>query len=1087
MGTPLAATVESYTHGPFSLQTDGGRITLTRGGEVLVARDGTGKIPGPPADARWTVERGTGALTATLAYPRVIKRVILRERDAFIAFRLTTPPDQDIDKRSGVLYLLEVPKEAFAGGRLYAADVSNAKCGWRPGDAQLKIKDPKVIGVARDGERFEVQISTTMRRLWRAEARIPPEPTGTCQLRALFTIPRNQSAWMVFRFTTDPETPLPPDPDDPLHPETGNLFRDLASVADAGYAIALRRSLRAVFRGQTVRIDGLYVDRDAAERDVGYTWRVRDWRDRTVSEGRGRFASAGRGHLVQDIAEIACDRTGAFKLDLEATDGTTTLTRQTTFAVLPRPRWHGRRHDGFHGGHVGISTNDPWRLHLARMSGVTWTRLHDSSGIHEVYWRDLEPEEGRFVLEEPVILKAFKRANMNVDACLRNGCPAWVTERIMARLRSEHPDLSDEQLNKKLGSWYHHADAIALYKRFLRVMLEDRGHLIDALEPQNEIYYARNIQGQVNLTRATREVIDEVAPHIKLVGMNAPPASYGSDWAEWCRREGVGRVSDVIGAHFYVSRGIAALGSEKAMESWCLGLRRLFAAEDGGRPVWNTEWCTNFPTLFQDHPHHEANVYHPGDAALRLDSHMYAVVNVRQFIAMAVHGIKSFWHVYYTGSAMDRRLHEYDWTPNPAGVAFSAATAILDGAVFHDHWQACPDLRGYVVDTPRGAVAVTFGTRFLDEETASLVFPRTVAGASALDTMANAIGPLTAGTTLTIDNDPVYIVAPSMDAPALLAHLSEAVVTPPARGSIIAKFLFDGAEPGEADGIADEAGLYQLKRAGPGNAATSRGPLLLRDRVDRGPAAATFDYGDNLCLHGPPDCGAMFAMRARHRFAHVFDATDQAGMALTVEAWVKLGSPPKGRQWVSSVIFEKNRWRHAPQYRLYIDREGRARWTHSWGTGDETYVRLTGPVLPVGKWTHVAGTTEYDGTTMRCRLYVDRAARSRRPSRPCPSAAAGTTRPPPPFSRTSPWTRSSSTAGPCRPRNSAGSRARAARRAPSRRAWSRRRRSTGQASCQSTSRMQPIADCVTRSRGTRRAVLSIRGPTTCANSRRATG
>ncbi|MDP7399665.1 MAG: LamG domain-containing protein [Lentisphaeria bacterium] len=513
--------------------------------------------------------------------------------------------------------------------------------------------------------------------------------------------------------------------------------------------------------------------------------------------------------------------------------------------------------------------------------------------------------------------------------------------------------------------WYYYPEALELYKKYLRVMLKDRGHLIDAIEPQNEIWRDGNVPGQMNLLRATREVVDEVAPHILVVCPNAPPGSYGSPWATLCKEAGAGKLTDVVAGHFYCGRGNSALGSETVMEQWCLSLRALFTTEDGrSKPVWNTEWSTDYPTPFMDHPHHLAIVYSPGDPDLWLTPQMYAVVNVRQFIVMAVHDIKSFWHVYYPGSALTRRLHEYDSTPNPAGVAFSAATFILDGANFVARWQPCPDIRGYVVDTPRGAVAVFFGRRFLESEKASLEFTEGIPDAVVRDTMGNSIGSIKPGLTLMIKNDPIYITAPSMKGSALLGHLDKAVVTPPVRGSVVAKFLFDQTGEARAAQVTDTTGTYLMR---PNDPQADVAPIIVKDAVDQGPSAGTFTYPQNRALYFPENCKVMMMMSEHDRLSRVFDATADPGMAVTVEAWVKIGAAPKA----AGVIFEKNRWRHAPQYRLWFDREGRARWTHSWGGGNQTYLRLAGPKLTPGKWTHLAGMTEYDGKTMRCRLFVN--------------------------------------------------------------------------------------------------------------------
>jgi len=536
-----------------------------------------------------------------------------------------------------------------------------------------------------------------------------------------------------------------------------------------------------------------------------------------------------------------------------------------------------------------------------------------------------------------------------------------------------HKKLDPEQQAAGSGNWYYHPELLELYKKYLRVMLKDRGHLIDAIDPQNEIWGDKSAIPQLRLARATREVVKEVAPHILIVAPTVPPGSYGSPWGSMCKKAGVGNVADVVAGHFYVGRGPAALGCEKVMEEWCLSLRSLFTSGDKSKPVWNTEWCTNFPISFYDHPNHTANTYAPGSPALRIDPHLYAVINVRQFIAMVVHGIKSFWHVYYAGSSLDRRLLEYDWTPNPAGVAFSAATFLLDGARFVDHWNPCPDLRGYVVDTPRGAAAVFFGRRLADGEKAVVKFADPIPAATILDTMGNPIGEVAAGSELPVDNDPVYVTAPTMKGTDLLACLNKAIVTPPLRKGVVAAFLFDGRGEEKLTKVADETGsyvfeIYPLEGTDPKRSPL---PVVVKDKVDRGPAAATFDYPRNRCLYFPRGCKGRFVMRRFDRLSHVFDATGDPGMGVTVEAWVKLGARPDTRDWVAGVIFEKNRYRHAPQYRLYIDREGRGRWMHSWGTGDQTYEHLTGPRLAVGKWTHLAGVTEYDGKTMRCRLYVD--------------------------------------------------------------------------------------------------------------------
>ena len=91
-------------------------------------------------------------------------------------------------------------------------------------------------------------------------------------------------------------------------------------------------------------------------------------------------------------------------------------------------------------------------LHVARMSGITWTRLHDSSGIDEVRWayrgHSAEPERGQYALKEPVSLKAFKKAGILVDACMGTGGPLWIEDYLVENYRKAHPDVSEEKARK---------------------------------------------------------------------------------------------------------------------------------------------------------------------------------------------------------------------------------------------------------------------------------------------------------------------------------------------------------------------------------------------------------------------------------------------------------------------------------------------------------------------------------------------------------------------------------------------------------------------------------------------------------------
>ena len=910
-------------HGPFRLKTDGPRIVLWFNGTAIITGDGTTGMSIPAEGSDWQIERTSRFLKATLSRPGVTKRVILRQKDCFVEFGLTA--DREIRENDYVRYFIEIPRAVFAGSKTAFSGYRGVFAGWVDLTKGWKCDELQTLAVVDRDRRWEFQKAQTLFSLWRTQFEAPADAGGTCQWRTQFQMDKGVTHWAMFRFTPDPKTPLPRDGENSPFAEVGHLQREQGSVPAVGFAVSLRRSAQAVFKGGRMRIDGLYLDHDNRDKPVDYRYRVIDYRGRQVASGTGEIAPGGKGETLHTLADLPCDRTGGFRFDLEAGDGKSKITGQTVFAVLPKPRWFGQEHDGAFGGHVSLGNTDP------AMSGLTWTRTHDSQGIREVRWAELEPEPGRYEFKDPEDLKELKAHHLKVLACFATSAPKWLKEQMAERRKK------GEKLDR---AWYGYDEYLDLYKKFLRKMLKDRGHLIDAIEPQNEPWTSP-AEELVNLWRATREVIDEVVPRILLVGPTVPPGSYASDMDARCKEAGAAKYVDVVAGHFYVAQGMAALGCETVLEDWCLNLRRLYTDHGRSKAVWNTEWCTDYPIPFLDHPQHLANIYFPSNEALRIDPHMYAVINVRQFIVQAVHGVKSFWHLYYNTAEMTRRLMEYDYTPNPAGVAFSAATDILDGATFVDRWSPCPDLCGYVVDTPRGAVAAVFGRRFLDGETASVTFPKPIAGGVAVETMGNPIAALNAGTKIVIDNDPVYFLVAGMKGGDLKARLDQAVVEPPMRHGVVANFLFDENPKGNLEQVADVANLYKFSLAG---GPSGGRPALIRDVIERGPAATSFNYAGNRCLHFPKDGQTVPTMDETDRFAHVFDATSDPNMAITVEAWVKPGPGSKGRM---GVIFEKNRWRQTPQYRLWIDEASRV------------------------QWTHVAGMTVFDGKTMTGKLYVN--------------------------------------------------------------------------------------------------------------------
>jgi len=326
---------EQFVHGPFKLETDGFGMKIRFEDQVIIAGDGTGRVPGPPGDAHWKIEKTAATLTATFAYPRVTKRVVLRQTDCFVEFGLTGGGSGGGGKG---MYLVKIPRSVFAGRRLYNSERGSVKASWANSKEDLKWRDREVLGVVRDGRRFEFQHALSR---WknRSVFEVTGETKAFCRWRTEFRdIGRNQTEWTVYRFTADPKTPLPPETDHPLYPEFGNLIRDQVSLATAGYAISLLRSTRAVFRGRTMKIDARYVDHFGPGRRIKYSYRVSDWRGREVSRGTGEFVTDKTGTLVYRIAELRCGRVGCFKFDFEA------VVRQGPRRVVRGAfRWESRR------------------------------------------------------------------------------------------------------------------------------------------------------------------------------------------------------------------------------------------------------------------------------------------------------------------------------------------------------------------------------------------------------------------------------------------------------------------------------------------------------------------------------------------------------------------------------------------------------------------------------------------------------------------------------------------------------------------------------------------------------------------------
>ncbi|MBI3921103.1 MAG: hypothetical protein HY318_06775 [Armatimonadetes bacterium] len=537
-------------------------------------------------------------------------------------------------------------------------------------------------------------------------------------------------------------------------PDYGNLEHDLSDLTDLPYTLLLSRNRRWCNSGEKVSVHLRYLSPDNAKRIVSGRWTLTNESGGMVQRAPFKFGAAGSANKTLTFAP---KENRAYRLAVEYEQGGKTVTRETSFTVLPRIRVHGSAPDSIFG--AAVSGTD-YLCNVSRAMGVKWNRRHCSMG--DTSWSLIVPEEGRpDFADADRACDMERRYGMLSFGTFSEGPPAWVKDRAARLFKDDFDGYCDLVIN----GWI-----IPTVKHF--------AGRIDHWEVNNEPYYpywGREKDYAKYLGRVYA-AIKRANPKAKVIGMCGPPKSMSFSWFFRTWKAGCYDHQDIVSGHFY-PWGRMAPGAEVVVRQWIKDLRALMRDFGKEKPFWNSETSVSpCATLYQT-PERRA-FFTFGDTEKPGHPRDQAAFMAKQLIIHVAEKVKYSFHLFSYSPENFSHPFDYDGTPLAMAVSWTACARELEKATLTCEVTNHKPLQGFIFGRRDATVATLWGTDFQRGETADLTF-KWPGPMEVRDLFDNPLGSKAASAMrrVTLSTDPVYLLTSPGTAKSLREALSAGRLT----------------------------------------------------------------------------------------------------------------------------------------------------------------------------------------------------------------------------------------------------------------------------------------------------------------------
>jgi hypothetical protein len=536
----------------------------------------------------------------------------------------------------------------------------------------------------------------------------------------------------------------------------GDLWLDAMSLSPKGEAFApaapleaalSTRALANVFapgEDAVVKLDA-FRSGDPANRAVRIE--VRDYLERLVCAVPVTIRLPVNAAASCDV-RLPVHRLGAFRADVLA-EGAAAPLASLVFSIIPCPSDVSPARS-IVGGH--FSTASDWQMTIARRLGYRWTRIHDCSTI--THWATVEPKKGEWHFADEEVVRVRSAGLEILGEFLR--VPEWATT---AQKGTEAWDCGT-------GPFRDTAE----FEDYVRTTVMHYKNRIKYWEIWNEPYgsgfWGGTAEQYADLAKAAARAARAADPACHLLAPCTTP--YAPDWTPKVIAAGGLTGVDIFSYHGY---GCLAKPQYDLVNTWATREGELM-------PRWNTETGVTADTFYQHICDKADNDYIRWIGRTPVSD---AVAQSLKLFVLAIASGADRYFYYWTNvePAMCPRMnsmsiYEYDRSLRPHGVVYAIAGTLLDPC------------RGAGVREYPGGVTACYLQR--DNEAVVVVWTKAKgspceatlaglpAGTRALDTMGNPLAAANAGRLkVTIDNQPIYVIAPGARATALSTAVSRAL------------------------------------------------------------------------------------------------------------------------------------------------------------------------------------------------------------------------------------------------------------------------------------------------------------------------
>jgi hypothetical protein len=454
--------------------------------------------------------------------------------------------------------------------------------------------------------------------------------------------------------------------------------------------------------------------------EATYHWQLKNESERLIEQGTVRLnAEAEKYDFVFNMPKNGCYR-------LEVTDEFE-CKREALFAVFPPLPEHPIK-DGI----LGASGVQDGLFELAEVCGLTWHRWHCG----------YVSSEAERIFKDDKLDRDYLDRGLHLDE--------------KAGMQTLGSIMSYQNINAMTDQQY--ADFMQWWsEKYLPALV---GHLKDKVtyfEVFNEPYYTfrDHPQRYFELLKISDQLIKQIAPGSKTVGICGPPISMGDKFFRKVFESGGIQYMDVLSFHQYCFSDRLSVNTEKTFKEWILHLRKLCA--EYGRPdlpIWDSESSTGMTGTLYRLPENLRKIErHEG--VLKVALYEQAAAFSRVLAIHYAHQVKYFFHLFNASPTYSCHITEFDGSPLPIAVAMAAIHRRLEGARLIHRDQPHPRVKIYQFRKQDQWVATIWLEQIRQNEKVSIRLPDTISQLRIYDFMGNLLR--TAAGDLQVDPEPVFL------------------------------------------------------------------------------------------------------------------------------------------------------------------------------------------------------------------------------------------------------------------------------------------------------------------------------------------